>query len=137
MMIRILALLIGWFSCALLHAEEAIWENNKITTAQPFPGKVIAVESSWGGYRLFIESLEGGERKYCVAQVWPGGSPKLSFQMVEKAELPQASERHIFLTPAVEVNRFSWSMGVWKIGKVFGDEDCLLKVIELDGKTKD
>lgn len=135
-MIRILALLIGLLSCPALHAEGAIWENNKITPAQPFPGKVLGVESSWGGYRLIIESLEGGERKYCIAQVWPGGSPHLSYQVVTKPELPPLSGPAIFLNPAVEVNHFSWSMGARKIGKVFGEKDCLLKAMELDRKTK-
>ena len=135
-MIRVLALSIGGFSCAALHAEDVIWENNKITPAQPFPGKVLGVESSWGGYRLIIESLEGEERKYCIAQVWPGGSPHLSYQLVTKPELNSPGSTVIFLNPAVEVNHFSWSMGAWKIGKVFGEEDCLLKAMELDRKTK-
>jgi hypothetical protein len=29
----------------------------------------------------------------------------------------------IFIEPRVEVDRFSWSMGVHKIGRIFGEED--------------
>ncbi|MEK7952820.1 hypothetical protein [Luteolibacter soli] len=116
-------------------AEEALWEDNKLTPGQPFPGRVMAVESSWGGYRLVIESIGEGDKAYCIAQAWPGGQPHLNYKVIQKADLPVSSSTMIYLNPAIEVGRFSWSMGPWKIGEVFGDDDCLKKAVAMDPAT--
>lgn len=117
----------------MARAEDVLWKDNKLTPAQPFPGRVLAVESSWGGYRLVIESLGDGDKKYCIAQVWPGAgvSPQLAYSEILKVDIPKPSVSTVFLNPSIEIDRFSWSMGPWKIGRVFGDEDCLKKVIVL------
>jgi hypothetical protein len=112
-----------------------LWEDNKLTEAQPFPGKVLAVESGWGGYRLFLESAGDGEKRYCIAQVWPAGAPHLGYREIGKAELPKPGVTIVYLDPAVEVDRFSWSMGPWTIGRTFGDEDCLKKAVAMEAKS--
>lgn len=109
-------------------AQVALWTGNKLTPAQPFPGRVIAVESSWAGYRLFIESSGDKEKSYCIAQVWPGGIPHLDYKVIQKKDLPPPSVTTIFLSPSIEVDAFSWSMGVEKIGRIFGEHDALRKV---------
>lgn len=141
-MIRILLFSVLFISSHILKASEPLWENNKLTSAQPFPGKVLAVESSWGGYRLFIESMDESG-KYCVAQVWPGGGGAgLTYIELKKADLPKPDQPKpgvsvIFIDPPVEVSRFSWSMGVWKIGRIFGDEDCLKKIVRREAEESE
>src|SRR5688572_16332586 len=91
----------------LVHAEDVRWKDNKLTPAQPFPGRVLAVESGWGGYRLVIESIGDGDKKYCIAQVWPGGFPHLEYKEIQKRDLPQPGATMVFLNPSIEVDRFS------------------------------
>lgn len=125
-------------SCSFFaRAEEVLWQGNKLTSTQPFPGRVFAVESSWGGYRLFIESIGDGDKRYCIAKVCPGGVPQLRYQEVQKKDLPEPSVERVFLNPPVEVDCFSWSMGVWKIGRVFGDDDCLRKVLAIESAREE
>src|SRR5688572_12225346 len=88
-------------------AEDVLWKDNKLTPAQPFPGRVVAVVSSWPGYHLFIESFGDKDKKYCIAQVWLGGHP-LNYKEVQKKDLPPPSVTTIFLSPSIEVDRFSW-----------------------------
>jgi hypothetical protein len=104
--------------------------GNKLTPAQPFPGRVLAVESSWAGYRLFIESIGKGDTTHCIAQVWPGGHPQLAYQVIERDSIPKPGVSTVHLNPSIEVDRFSWSMGLWKIGRIFGDDDILKKVVD-------
>ena len=127
---RLLISLIAFISFPAL-AEEKIWSDNKLTPTQPFPGKVLAVESSWAGYRLFIESIDDADKKYCVAKVWP--MAPLEYLAIQASDLPKPGVMAVFLNPSIEVDGFSWSMGVWKIGKIFGDEDALRKVIAMKG----
>ncbi len=120
-----------FFLSSFLRAEDQTWENNKITRDQPFSGKVLAVETSWGGYRLLLRSTED-ESKFCIAQIWPGGggsAGSLSYKLVQRKDFPKPSVQWVFLNPAIEVDRFSWSMGPWRIGRIFGDNDCLKIVL--------
>jgi len=120
-----------FFLSSFLRAEEQTWENNKITRDQPFSGKVLAVETSWGGYRLLLQSTKD-ESKFCIAQIWPGGggtAGSLSYKLLQRKDLPKPSVQWVFLNPAIEVDRFSWSMGPWKIGRIFGDDDCVKIVL--------
>lgn len=127
-MTRIL-LLITFNLSVVTKAEDSLWTDNKLTPAQPFRGSVLAVETSWVGYRLVIESMGEGDKTYCIAQVWPGHS-RLTYEVVDKESLPKPSVTTVHLNPAVEINRFSWSMGPWKIGSIFGDDDSLKKVVD-------
>lgn len=129
-------LLIILVSSVVARAEDPLWKGNKLTSAQPFPGRILAVESSWGGYRLLIESTGEGDKTYCIAQVWPGGHPRLDYKVIKKDDFPKPSVATVYLNPAVEVDRFSWSMGPWKIGKIFGDDDSLKKVATAESDTK-
>ena len=126
-MTRLLTFVILSFS-SFAQAEEALWKDNKLTPAQPFPGRILAVESGWGGYRLLIESIGEGNKKYCMAKVWPGVTPHPEYTEIQKDDLPQPGSMMVFLNPPVEVDQFSWSMGPGKIGRTFGDEDCLKKM---------
>jgi hypothetical protein len=118
-----------------------LWEDDKLTEVQPFPAKVLAVESGWGGYRLLLESAgegEGaGEKRYCFAQVWLLGPPHLAhleYRETRKTELPKPGPM-VYLDPPVAVSRFSWSMGPCRIGEVFGEEDCLKKAVAMEVKA--
>jgi hypothetical protein len=124
-------------SSAVARAGDSLWKGNKLTPAQPFPGRVLAVESSWGGYRLVIESIGEGDNTYCIAQIWPAGFPPLDYKVIGKGDLPKASVQTVYLNPPVEVSRFSWSMGPGKIGQIFGDDDSLKKVVTAESDTKD
>ena len=124
-MTRILIPIIFSFSF-LAHAEDVLWSANKLTPAQPFPGRVLAVESSWVGYKLFIESLGDGDKRYCMAQV---GMGELAYSEIPKGSIPQPSVSTVFLNPPIEIDHFSWSLGPWRIGRIFGDEDCLKNAI--------
>lgn len=108
-------------------ADDELWHDNKLTTAQPFPGKVLAVNVTWVGCNLLIESMGDGEKKHCIAQVQLNGP--LGYREVAQADLPKPGVGWQFLNPPVEVERFSWSMGPWKIGRIFGEEDCLKKAV--------
>ncbi len=130
-MTRLLILIIV-VSSVVARAEDSLWKGNKLTPAQPFPGRVLAVESSWGGYRLVIESIGEGDKTYCIAQIWPSGFPQLDYKVIGKGDLPKASVQTVYLNPPVEVSGFSWSMGPWKIGEIFGDDDSLKKVATHD-----
>ena len=131
--IPIVALLL---SLTLSHGSVSqLWENDRLTQSQPFPGKVMAVESSWGGCRLLIESLGAGEKKYCVAQIWPAGYPHLEYKEIEQKDLKEFIDGFVHLSPSIDISRFSWSIGIWKIGKIFGDDDCLVLAIKLHNET--
>jgi hypothetical protein len=111
-------------------ADEAFWSDNKITPGQPFPAKVCAVATSWVGYHLLLEEL-GGTHRLCVARLWmtaPLEYIVLDTTKGETPEYPQRTEGWTYITPGIDVNRFSWSIGIAKLGKVFGDEDMLHKV---------
>ncbi|MES2922664.1 MAG: hypothetical protein V4819_14015 [Verrucomicrobiota bacterium] len=130
-MTRLIILTLWYLITLLVKADDELWKDNKLTPAQPFPGRVLAVESGWGGYRLVIESGGEGEKRYCIARVWPGVTRQaVEYQEVRKQDLPTPGVMMVFLDPAVEVSQFSWSMGPRKIGRIFGAEDCLLKAVK-------
>ncbi|OYU46345.1 MAG: hypothetical protein CFE44_02605 [Burkholderiales bacterium PBB4] len=130
-----LLLLIILVSSVVARAEVALWNGNKLTAAQPFPGRVLAVESSWAGYRLLIESIGEGDKTYCIAQVWPGGLPRLDYKVIKKEDFPKPSVATVYLNPSIAVDGFSWSMGAHKIGRIFGDDDSLKKVVIEESDT--
>ncbi len=129
-MIRIIITLI-LISCTVAHAEDSLWKNNKLTPAQPFPGRILAVDVGWGGYRLVIESIGEAEILYCIATVVPKGDSQLLYKVIQKIDLPKPSNATVYLNPAVDIDRFSWSIGPWKIGRIFGDDDSVKQAITL------
>lgn len=110
--------------------DDQLWQNNKLTSAQPFSAKVLAVNVTWVGYNLLLESIGNGKKKHCIAQVEM--TRPLNYAGVKQAQLPKPGPEWQFLNPSVEVERFSWSMGVWRIGRIFGEEDCLKKAVAAD-----
>ena len=112
-------------------ASDELWTGNKLTNAQPFPASVRAVLPSWVGYHLLLEEI-GGAGRLCVARVW--FTAPLEYAPVEDTQKEVAAEPErkkagwTYVSPAIEVDRFSWSLGPWKIGRIFGDEDILQKI---------
>jgi hypothetical protein len=132
---------VGAFGCSSVsQAEDKFWSDNKITPAQPFPGRVCAVATLWPGYDLLIEEI-GGPR-VCLARVWVGHALEYTVLDPAKGETKEdpkcleANGNWIYLSPAIEVDRFSWSMGSMFIGRIFGDQDVLRKVIALQAPGK-
>jgi hypothetical protein len=138
-MISLVAAAIFWCSNTT-YAEDKFWSDHKLTPAQPFPGKVCAIASLWPGYDLLIEEI-GGNR-VCLAQVWIGHA--LEYKVLDPAkgetkETPKCLEANgnwTYLSPAIDVDRFSWSIGATTIGRIFGDQDVLRKVVALEAPKK-
>ena len=108
-----------------LQAEE-LWSDDRITPEQPFRAKVLAVQPGWGWDTIVLKEIDGDGR-YCLATF---GSPFGNYKIVSKEEFDaKALKRNgaVFLDPPVKVARFSWSMGVWRHGRIFGDEDAATK----------
>ena len=137
---RVLILLVmSAFCSSRAQAEEKFWSGNKITPDQPFPAKVCAVATSWVGYHLLLMEI-GGTHRLCIARLWmtlPLDYTVLDTAKGETPEYPQRTEGWTYVTPGIDVNRFSWSIGIAKLGKVFGEEDMLRKVPKpKEGATK-
>ena len=76
---------------------------------------------------LILKEIEGDGR-YCLATF---GNPLGDYQIVQKDDFDAKAMKQkgaIFLNPAIEVKRFSWSMGIWRHGRVFGDDDAATKL---------
>ena len=119
--------------------EKKFWTGNKLTQDQPFPARVIAVKPSWVGYHLLLEEMGSGER-LCVARIWE--TTGLDYSLLEKSketvkEEFSVKDGWIYLTPGIDVNRFSWSIGAWKLGQTFGDEDLLSGVLAKQHEVAD
>jgi hypothetical protein len=134
-----LFLLLSLVLSPALHAADEIWNDNKLTPAQPFPAAVKAVLPSWVGYHLLLEEI-GGTGRLCVVGVWE--TAPIEYVIVEdsKKELAAEAERKkagwTYVSPSIEVNRFSWSLGPLRIGRIFGEEDILLKIIKKKPKEQ-
>ena len=91
---------------------------------------------SWVGYELLLEEI-GGSHRLCIAQVYMTTGP-LSYTIIKdrKQEVANESKRKeahwIYVSPAIEIDQFSWSLGPWRIGRIFGDEDVLRKVSRIN-----
>ena len=106
--------------------EEELWSEGKITPEQPFKAEVIGVKPGWGWDTIILKEV-GGTGRYCLATF---GNLLGTYAIVEPDKFDRDRMIELgatFLTPPVEVERFSWSMGVWKHGKIFGVEDAATK----------
>jgi hypothetical protein len=124
-----LAMLLGLLCVSQSRAEDQIWQNNKLTASQPFPAAVVGVLQEWDGYLLLLEEI-GGKGRLCIAQVW--FSVPLEYTVIEDAQQKMAARKKAgwnFVSPGIELDRFSWSIGPWKIGRIFGEEDILRKAV--------
>ena len=118
-----------------LRAEEVkFWHEGRITPEQPFKAKVIGIRHGWGWDTLILR--EEGEGRYCLATF---GNPLGEYKTVEIKDFDQAAmikSGAIFLTPGIEVSRFSWSMSIWKHGKIFGEEDSARRHLKKSTKPE-
>ena len=107
-------------------AEEELWSEGKITPEQPFKAEVIGVKPGWGWDTIILKEVDGAGR-YCLATF---GNLLGTYAIVEPDKFDRDKMIELgatFLMPPVEVERFSWSMGIWKHGRIFGKEDAATK----------
>jgi hypothetical protein len=108
-----------------MRAEE-LWSEGRITPEQPFRARVVAVQPGWGWDTIVLKEIEGDGR-YCLATF---GSPHGDYKIIPKDQFDRKAMKQngaVFLDPPIEVERFSWSMGVWRHGRIFGDDDAATK----------
>ena len=125
-------------SFAETRADGELWSKNKLTPDQPFPAKVLAILPSWVGYHLLLEEI-GGKQRLCVARV--SETVGLEYRMLNETTRSvmkslTVKDGWIYLTPSVDVNRFSWSIGAWKLGRIFREDDLLFRIVERKRKLK-
>jgi hypothetical protein len=124
MKLVILHLLLFTSSPFLFGDEIKLWDDGRITPEQPFKAMVRGVIPGWGGDTVILQEI-GGRERYCLAMLHVG---LFRYEVQSKEEF---DEKKIggatFISPSVEVERFSWSMGIAKIGRIFGDEDFVAK----------
>lgn len=101
------------------------WENNRLTHDQPFSARVIAVASSWVGYKLLLEEADVKSPRYCYVEIYRGG--RLRYVLTDKDESSDMATRDKI--EPVLVSDFSVEGGLFKLGRKFGEEDLLLTVI--------
>ena len=104
-----------------------IWQGNKLTPGQPFPARVKAIGGSWVGYTLLVEEITDNKPvRCCLASV---GYQQSSYRVLPSAEgrrvMKHPHMHATFFDPMVEVDRFRWDNGLYKIGHNFGKEDSL------------
>ncbi|MDH3583112.1 MAG: hypothetical protein OER86_02740 [Phycisphaerae bacterium] len=113
---------------------EPLWEDDKFTREQPWPGKVISVRPSWVGYGLLISDLKTGT-KLCSVGIDVFGS--IVYQELKgeakKAALADRAKSGSYATtgvvnfsPGIDIGIFSSSLGPQTIGRQFGEKDLLL-----------
>lgn len=125
MKLALLQILMVTFSPLLMAEEVKLWHDGKITPEQPFKALVVGVFPTWVGDRIILQEIEGQER-YCLAVFQPKFSTYAVYAKEEFID-KNISKGATFISPGVEVERFSWSMGLQKIGKIFGEEDMVRK----------
>lgn len=89
------------------------------------------------GYSLLLEEIDGDGR-LCVARILVLSPVQYTLVADTKKELAAESERKkagwIYISPPIEVSRFSWGIGPQKIGPLFGDDDLLRRVVNAEQK---
>jgi hypothetical protein len=110
---------------AATEAESLPWENNRLTTDQPFPARVVGVMETWVGIQLLLEEIETDSPRYCY--VFVALNRPLKYLELSKEESTKFMDRNK-IQPGVLVSEFSHD-GVWKLGSRFGEKDLLLRAI--------
>lgn len=122
--------------------ETKLWSDNKLTSEQPFSARVRAIRIGWEGCSLLLEELGGSKHRLCIAEVRAlqsiGYGTIKDTKAEEKAEEQRKKEGWTYLSPAIEVSGFSWSIGAHVLGARFGEDDILMKTAKrLENKTKE
>ena len=110
------------FSSIVVADAPRLWADGKITPEQPFPCKVIGVVPSWGGAIIILQE-DGEKSRYCVANLIMGA---FTYQIVESNNFDKKEwieKNATFIEPSAEIEHFSWSLGIHRIGRTFGEED--------------
>jgi len=118
---KVLIIITTLILCSFVHANEIeFWKDGKITPEQPFKALVVGVIPGWKGDTVILKE-SGGEERYCYAHLHMN---LFSYEVVSKDDYKKrGSLGATFLSPAVKVDSFSWSMSMHKLGRFFGDED--------------
>jgi hypothetical protein len=101
-----------------------LWHGNRITPEQPFPARVVGVIPSWIGYALLLKEITENSPRLCIATLW--ATADLNYTVVADTKAFKEvhdAQKATYLTPGVEIDSFSWTMGAFLIGRRFGDKD--------------
>jgi len=109
----------------------AIWTAGKITPEQPFPAEVIAVggNSPWSaGVDVYLKET-GKSGRTCKAFITEN---RITYTIIpplnQKEFIKDRAYAPCVFTPPVKIENFSWThMGMFNIGKHFGDKDLVKK----------
>ena len=110
------------FASLAVAAEPKLWADGKITPEQPFSCKVIGSIPSWGGAVIILKE-DGENGRYCIADLI---MHSFTYRIVDTESFDRKEwiqKGATFIEPSSEVERFSWSMGVHKVGRIFGEQD--------------
>ena len=87
-----------------------------------------------------MEEVGGSQGRLCIAEIRVSISITYSIIKDVKAEErlvdQRKKERWTYLSPGIEVQGFSWSIGAYTLGDRFGDEDVLTKTVRQIVKKK-
>ena len=82
--------------------------------------------------RLPISGYDRPMTRFLIATILS----HLDYKEIRKRDLPPPRVTTVILTPSVEIDIFSSSMGPWKIGRTFQEEDSLNKAIKMQAVLK-
>lgn len=110
----------------LITEASELWKDGKITPEQPFKAEIIGVRNApWaGGVIIYLKETDGKER-YCKAEFF---SLLCKYTVVSDDDFDKPkliAGGAYFIEPSVKVSTFSWSMGDFKIGNIFGKIDIV------------
>jgi hypothetical protein len=128
----ILSFTLFFFVIQLAQAIEKTWQDNKITTNQPFAAQVIGVGSSWVGYDLLLEEIGVDSPRFCFVRIAMTFPIKYIVITKEDASERLTSEPKFFnqIKPPILINDFNYeASGLYKLGKKYGDKDLLIIAI--------
>ena len=112
--------------------NQELWQGNRLTSEQPFPGKVIGIASSWVGYELLLEEIGVDKPRYCYTNIATTFS--LNYTLTTKQAsanllINAPKSKWLMLPKAILISEFNYEEGGHKLGKNYGGEDLLLQVI--------
>ena len=107
--------------------EAEPWQNNRLTSEQPFPARVVGVAQSWVGYQLLLEEVDKDPPRYCY--VFVSQTRPLQYIETTKEDSAKIAQWRMEV-PGVLVSDFNIDGKMFKLGSKFGREDLLRSAIE-------